>query len=162
MEEDHPREVDLARTVARHLPVEHGDRCEVAIDDVADPGVAPVDDAGSLVRRPVFLEPREAALDERRAEAVAGDPLVVRPLIVDVAAQERVAGRVDGEERSLGVVGRDRVDLCQHLDRCLLQPALVGGVGVEEPVVPERVRHDVGWHETVDPLHHEEGRAEWL
>ena len=36
VQEDHPREIDLAWTDRRHLPVEHGDRREVAVQDVAD------------------------------------------------------------------------------------------------------------------------------
>ena len=49
VDEDHPGDVDLARAVAGHLPVEHGDGAMVSIHHVADPGIAPADHALALV-----------------------------------------------------------------------------------------------------------------
>ena len=45
-------------------------------------------------------------------------------------------------------------------DRRVLQPALVFRRGVEQPAVAERVRHDVGRDDAVDPIHHEERRTD--
>ena len=46
--EHQPGEVQLARAERGHLPVEDGDRLEVAVDDVADPGVAPAQHRSSV------------------------------------------------------------------------------------------------------------------
>src|SRR3712207_7543378 len=46
--------------------VEDGDRLEVPVQHVADPGVAPGEDGLALLLRPVVLQPLEAALHQRR------------------------------------------------------------------------------------------------
>ena len=57
-------------------------------------------------------------------------------------------------------VGGDRVDAGEGRDRRLLDGPPVGVAAVEDPVVAEGVRQDVGRHQAVDPGHHEEGAAE--
>ena len=85
VQEDHPREVDLGRPDRRHLPVEHGDRLEVAVEDVADARVAPVEHRLALVG-PVLLEPRERAVDQRVRHALAR-PVVVPALVPELLSQ---------------------------------------------------------------------------
>ena len=158
---DHPAEVDLAWPQPDHLPVEHGDRFEVVEHHVADPRVAPTQDRVALVGGPIGGQPLEAALDGRR-----GDPVVDHRELVpgsgmrDVTAQVRGAGvgELEERQRARGVV--DRVQVGEHPDRRVLQPALLCARGVEEPTGSEVVGHVVGRDDPVDPAHHEERRAE--
>ena len=54
----------------------------------------------------------------------------------------------------------DPVELGDHRDRAVLEVGLLLTGRVEEPVAAERIRHEVGRHDAVAPLHHEERRAE--
>ena len=112
MQEDHPREVDLARAERRHLPVEHGDRFEVAVEDVADACVAPVEHRLALVG-PVRFEPLERAVDQRVGNAVAR-PVVVPALVAELLAQRGRTVLRAREEREIGVRRVDLVQLLQH------------------------------------------------
>ena len=52
------------------------------------------------------------------------------------------------------------MELGDDRDRGVLERGLLVARGVEEPVAAERVRHEVGRHDAVALLHHEERRAE--
>ena len=144
----------------RHLPVEDADRLEVAVEHVADPGVAPAQHRVGAVGT-LRLEPGEAALDERRAPAVGDRVVVPGPGPGQVAAQRRVPGGVGRRgTRTCDAASAIAVQPGERRDRAVLQPALLLGAGVVQPVVAEVVGQHVGRHRAVDPVHQEERRAE--
>ena len=106
----------------------------------------------------MVVQPREEALDNAGAVAFPG-VVVPGSGMVDQALEVRRPGVVDGEEGEalLGVL--DVVQVGDDLDRRVLQRALLGGRGVEQPVVAERVRHHVGGNDAVDPFHDEQRHA---
>jgi len=106
----------------------------------------------------VISEPGEAAFDQRLAE-VTGHPLVVRPLVGDVAAQRRVARPVELQERQIDHVGPNLVERRQHADRRLLEAGLVLGRRLRHPAA-EVVGRQVGRHLALNPLHHEKRRTD--
>jgi hypothetical protein len=106
----------------------------------------------------MLVEPREEALDEAGPMAFAG-VVVPGSGVVDQPLEVGRAGVVEGEEGEalLGVL--DAVQVGQHLDRGVLERALLLGCGVEQPVVAECVGHDVGRDDAVDALHDEQRHA---
>ena len=157
--EHQPGEVHLARADGGHLPVEDADRLEVAVEHVADPGVAPAEHRVGA-GRDVGLEPREAALDERGRPAVGDREVVPGPGPRQVAAQRRVPGGVRVQERERGRGVGDAVQPGDHRHGAVLQPPLLLGARVEQPVVAEVVGQHIGRHHALDPVHQEERRAE--
>ena len=109
VQEDHPGQVHLPGGEADHLPVEHGDRGEVAVQHVADARVAPAERGRALVGRASGRRARRTPLDER-VRPVAGHPVVVVPLVGHVASQRRWrSGRSSSRKaRSASVRGRWR------------------------------------------------------
>jgi hypothetical protein len=59
-------------------------------------------------------------------------------------------------------VSRQFVQGGQGLDRLTLEALLILHIGVEEPVVAVRVRHQVGRHDPMDPLHDEERHTDGI
>ena len=158
---DQPGHVELARSQRGHLPVEHRHRSEVPVHHVADAGVTPARHRRPLLGRPVRVQPGESPLDQRRASSQPGGGEVVpRPGVAHPPPQRRVAGSVVGQEVESFLGAVDGVQFGQDGHGGVLEPALIGGVGVEQPAVAEVVGHDVGRHLAVDPSHHEERRAE--
>ena len=159
--EDDPGQVELARADRGHLPVQDADRLEVAVEHVADPGVAPAQH-GLVGAGQVGLEPVETALDQRRAAEVGDREVVPGAGACEIAGQGGLAGVGRVEERERRVRVGDRVQPRDHVDGRVLQPALVLGRGVVEPVVPEVVGQHVLRDHALDPVHEEERRAEHL
>ena len=97
-----------------------------------------------------------------RATGFVGDPLVPGAGVRDVTAQRRLA--LLGEARGNANVGRcvvDRVQIGEHARPWpTAAPSCTIAGGVVEPVVPERVRHEVGRDHAVDAAHDEERRAD--
>ena len=153
-----PRQVELARSERRHLPVEDRARPEAAVHDVADTRVAPADNGRARVCGQMVVEPGEEAVDDARPMAFPG---VVVPSsgVVDQPLEVRRAGVIVGKEGETVHGILDTVQVGEHLDRGVLERALLFGCGVEEPVVAEGVGHDVGRDDAVDPLHDEERHA---
>ena len=155
----HPREIELAGTERRHLPVQHRDRFEVPVHHVADARVAPTHHGRTFVSRPMRIEPSEAFLDEGRPRTLVRE-LVPGSGVLDVTAERCVARIVEREEREPLVGPFEGVQLRQYVDGRVLQPALIVARCVEEPVVAEAVGHHVGWDLAVDSFHDEERRAD--
>jgi hypothetical protein len=157
---DEPGDVQLAGPERGHLPVEDGGGGEAVVEHVADAGVAPGEDGGPLVDRPVGVEPGEGAFDQRGRQPVGGGEVVPSPGLGHPAAQRRVPRRVGHQEGEARLGLGDGVQAGQDVDGLVLEAALVGRVGVVQPVIPERVRHDVRRHPAIDPPHHEERRPD--
>ena len=129
-----------------HLPVQHGDRPETVVQDVADARVAPHQDGigGGDVRGPVRLQPVERNAPPVGAADVGDRELVPGLQPVEVAPQ-RIRIRTVGEEPEglLGFGIACSVAITSTVLSCSSRCAR-GRVG--EPVVAERVRHHVGRH----------------
>ena len=108
------------------------------------------------------LEPGQRTLGGRRRREVTDGEVVPRTHLGEVAVQQGVADLLGGEvAEALERVG-DGVQPGQDVDGGVLQPALVGAVGVVEPVVAEGVGQHVGRDDALDPVHEEAGGAEDL
>ena len=164
MGEEQPADVESPGTEGDHLPVQDGHRLEVAVDDVADAGVAPAQHrvALLLLRRDVGLEPGQGTLDRRRGGEVADGEVVPRADLGEVAVQQRLAVLLGREVAEAAQRVVDRVQPGQDVDGGVLESALVGPVGVEEPVVTEGVGQHVGRDDALDAVHEEAGSAQHL
>ena len=80
---------------------------------------------------------------------------------IEVAPQRIALGTV-GQEPEGGLGLRNRVQLGQHVDGVVLKRALRLRGRIGEPVVTERVRHDVGRNHTRHVVHQKELRAKYL
>jgi len=83
--EDQPPDVDASGSDVHHLPVEHRGGCEPVEEHVARPGITPVEDRGSRIRRTVGIEPGQGAFDDRQPEIAPG-PVVVGALLGEQSA----------------------------------------------------------------------------
>ncbi len=108
----------------------------------------------------VGLEPGQPTLRDGGTADVRDGELVPGLHPRQVARQRggAVVRRVEERERALRV--GDRVQVGEHLDRRVLEPALVLATRVEEPVVAEVVGQHVARDEPVDAVHQEERSAE--
>ena len=111
---------------------------------------------------PVVLEPRKRALDELGAGAAISRHGVPGLGVCEVPAQMCVARLGSFEERHPGGSVGDVVKRCDRFDRRILKRALLLGGCVVQPVVPERVGHDIRRDDAVHPAHHEHRCAERL
>ena len=136
VEERRPRDVRLGRADAGHLPVEHRDRLEVAVDDVARTPVAPEQHA-AIVGRHGRGQHLERPLEDRDRVPVAR-PLVVVTMRGEQARERGAAGRVDAEERGVVAFVGDPVQLDEHFDRGRLEPLPVVRRALEEPAARGR------------------------
>ena len=122
--EDHPRHVELARPERRHLPVEDGDRLEVAVRSCCRSGGRP---SRARCRRrcgragwpPARPAPARPAGERPMSGTAKSYHARARPGCAPGRRSSPGAARVEEGERRRGV--GDRVQLGEHLDRGVLQ-----------------------------------------
>ena len=121
---------------------------------------SPQHSTASAVVGQVGLEPGEAALGDRRTADVGDRELV--PGLTRARLRASAVGPSYAGSRNANVsVGiGDRVQVGQHLHGRVLEPSLILGARVEEPVVAEVVGQHVARDEPVDAVHQEERGAE--
>ena len=160
--EDQPADVDSCRSEVDHLPVEHRGGLESVEEDVARPGVAPVDDRRAGCGRLVVGQPREGLLDHRQAQ-IAPRPVVVRPLLGEKPIDGVTAAI--GQERQVeaGAGGRvevDGVDAGLQSGHLATQFALLVHAELVHVAAAEHVGRHVGKSASTHAVHHDERRTQ--
>ena len=153
-----PRDVDLAGPQPRHLPVQEGGRCEVPVDHVVDPGIAPAQHRLAGVGGPVLRQVAKPPLDERAAAAQRYRVVVPRLGVRDMPAQRILPRLRVLEEGEVPLRVGHGVQRGQRADGRLLQAPLLRAAGLEQPALA--AVHDVVGDVSVNAAHDVERRPE--
>ncbi len=163
VQEDHPPDVELAWRDARHLPVEHADRREVAEHHVADARVAPAEHR-RRARRRLPASARRASRTRARAAGTATRRAPTR--------STPARGRHDAATRCRPASGNCRKSSSSRFSVVPCTPASTSTAPRSSATrcssvasvtqLPIGYGITSGGHDPVDPPHDEELRTEWL
>ena len=154
--QNHRAQIQLAGSEGGVLPTRQRHGPEISVDRIVDARVAPAEH-GHRFARPVLRQPREGALNQRRAQACGAHRLVALCGFTDVCRQCRLTRTAMVEEREVG--RRGRVHPGQLFQRCDLHAVSFGRSGLGDPR-GERVRRLVlRGRQAVEARHDEERRA---